>query len=247
MRWKKNWYLVHRWLGLLVSVQLLAWSIGGFTFSILDIENVRGELDVKESAEPPPALEDVRITPQYAVERASRDAGLPGVVERCVLRSRRGRTVYELFDSDGRALASVDALSGAVTRRIGEAEAIAAARSDFADEAGVASIELLEGEAPLEYRGGHMPVYRVVLEHPKQPHIYVCPVTGEVVKRRNNLWRIFDFFWMLHIMDYRAREDFNHWLLRGMSLLAIATSASGLVLWWWRLPRRRARRMSNVE
>lgn len=82
-----------------------------------------------------------------------------------------------------------------------------------------------------------MPVYRVVLDHPKQPHIYVCPITGEILKRRNKLWRIFDFFWMLHIMDYGERENFNHWLLTAMSVLAITTSTSGLILWWWRLPR----------
>ncbi len=89
----------------------------------------------------------------------------------------------------------------------------------------------------VEFRGGRIPVYQVILDHPKRPHNYVCPLTGEVLKRRNNLRRIFDFFWMLHIMDYGAREDFNHWLLTGTSVLAIMTSASGLALWWWRRPR----------
>ena len=76
-----------------------------------------------------------------------------------------------------------------------------------------------------------MPVYRVILDHPKKPHIYVSPVTGEIITRRNRPWRLFDFFWMLHIMDYGERESFNHLLLTFMSLLAITTSASGLVLW----------------
>ena len=247
-RWKKNWYVVHRWLGLVVSLQLLAWSIGGFTFSILHIKNVRGEIDARSRAESQLDLSHVRMSPQEAIARASSELAASVSVQKVVLRQRRGQIVYELYGSASEPLASVDATSGDVTRRISESEAKTAAQDDFAHQAAVASIALLEGEPPLEYRGGRMPVYRVVLDHPKQPHIYVCPVTGEILKRRNKLWRIFDFFWMLHIMDYSERENFNHWLLTGMSVLAITTSASGLVLWWWRIPRLtgRARRRKKV-
>ena len=237
MHWKKNWYLVHRWLGLLVGVQLLAWSIGGFTFTILAIENVRGNLDKKPATGPRLELGDAQLSPREAIERASSDHDLAPPVKEAVLRERRGRLVYELFGAEGEPLASIDATSGDVTRRITKPQAKAIALADFAHEATVASIALLEGDPPLEYRGGRMPVYQVVLDHEKQTHLYICPVTGEVLKRRNRLWRIFDFFWMLHIMDYGERDNFNHWLLTGMSVLAITTSASGLALWWWRRPR----------
>ena len=115
----------------------------------------------------------------------------------------------------------------------------------FSSQPSAVSVELLEDDPPAEYGDKPMPVYRVVLDHPKSPHIYVSPVTGEILSRRNSRWRLFDFFWMLHIMDYRQREDFNHWLLTAMSVLAIVTSASGLALWGtrvrWRRPKRQAR------
>jgi len=237
MTWKKNWYLVHRWLGLVVGLQLLAWSVGGFSFSIMHIKNVRGELDIRPQIDPPLDLIGVRLSPGDAVDRASH-RGIDRTTVRVVtLRQRSGRIAYEVFDADGAPLASVDAATGNVRVQLSEAEACTAALADFNHDASVASVVLLEGEPPLEFRGGRMPVYRVILDHPKEPHIYLCPVTGEVLKRRNNLWRIFDFFWMLHIMDYGERKSFNHWLLTGMSSLAIMTSASGLTLWWWRRPR----------
>lgn len=37
---KKNWYLAHRWLGLVVGLQLLTWSVSGFVFTVLDIEGI---------------------------------------------------------------------------------------------------------------------------------------------------------------------------------------------------------------
>jgi len=241
---KRNAYLVHRWLGLIVGVQLLAWSVGGFTFSILDIENVRGNMDRTKEPLPTVRAERVQLSPAEAIETAARQGLDSETVTRVVLRERFDRTVYELFGAKRRPLGAVDAVSGAFPLRVSEEEASRLALSDFAPEATVESVQLLEGEPPYEFRGRPMPVYQVILDHPKHPHLYVSPVTGEILARRNRVWRIFDFFWMLHIMDYREREDFNHWLLTAASVLAILTSASGLILWWWRMPCRR-RRVSN--
>ena len=240
MRWKKNFYTLHRWVGLSVGVQLLAWSLGGFMFSVLSIDNVRGDVDRNDSSPPPLRLTNVRLTPADAADVAM-DSGIRvDSIIQIRLRQRSGRTVFEFVGEEGKPLGAVDAASGEFLSRISGQQAKLAALADFAPEASVVSVTLLEGDPPGEYRGGAMPVYRVILDHPKNPHIYVSPVTGEVLKRRNKLWRVFDFFWMLHIMDYRDRNDFNHWLLTTMSLLAILTSASGLALWWWRLPKRKA-------
>jgi uncharacterized iron-regulated membrane protein len=239
MSWKKNLYLSHRWLGLVVSLQLLAWSVGGFTFSILDIDNVHGDLERNLEAPPAVRFDRVRISPRDAVAKA-REAGFrENNVTRLSLRDRLGRTVYELHKGDGQPLVAVDAESGEVILRITEAEAARAASADFSPQASVASVRYLDGDAPSEYRGKPMPVYQVTLNHPKEPHLYISPVTGDVLARRNKPWRVFDFFWMLHIMDYGERDSFNHWLLTTASAIAVLTSASGLLLWTFRIPRRR--------
>ena len=236
---KRNAYLVHRWLGLIVGVQLLAWSVGGFTFSILDIENVRGNMDRTKEPLPTVRAERVQLSPAEAIAAAAKQGLDSETVTRVVLRERFDRTVYELFGAKRRPLGAVDAVSGAFPLRVSEEEASRLALSDFAPEATVASVKLLEGEPPYEFRGRPMPVYQVVLDHPQHPHLYVSPVTGDILARRNRIWRIFDFFWMLHIMDYGERDNFNHWLLTAASALAVLTSASGLLLWTLRIPRRR--------
>lgn len=235
MRWKRKIFWVHRWLGLVVGLQLLVWSVSGFTFTILDIDDVHGDFERSFAPAPAVRVDRVALSPAEVLkaipDRASQ-------VARMGLRERLGRTVYELFDGSGVPLGAVDASSGEVMETITEQEAVAVARADFTGDAEVASVALLEGEPPLEFRG-RMPVYQVIFDHPKETRLYISPVTGNVLKRRNNPWRKFDWFWMLHIMDYRQRTDFNHWLLTGMSVLAILTSASGLGLWIWRIPRRR--------
>ena len=70
-------------------------------------------------------------------------------------------------------------------------------------------------------------------------NLYIDPVNGEVLSRRSRKWRIFDFFWMLHIMDYGEREDFHHPLLTAAALLAVLSALSGILLWGYRIFRRR--------
>lgn len=36
-------------------------------------------------------------------------------------------------------------------------------------------------------------------------------------------WRVFDFLWMLHIIDFDSRDDFNHPLLQIASALETST------------------------
>ncbi|HIB66936.1 MAG TPA: hypothetical protein EYO33_17935, partial [Phycisphaerales bacterium] len=57
MKPRKLMYLTHRWLGAIIALQLLAWSVGGFVFSILDINDVRGTSDARAQTHEP-------LTPQ---------------------------------------------------------------------------------------------------------------------------------------------------------------------------------------
>ncbi len=233
---KKNWYFVHRWLGLIVGLQLLTWSVSGFVFTILDIDDVHGDLDRRITESAVLRIDRVRLSPAQAQAATTNTACDTDNVCELRLRNRMGRVVYELLDCENKPVCVVDATSGEVQARISPEQAKKIALADVMGKASVASIELIEQDPPGEFGNGLLPAYRVDLNHPKNPHIYISAVTGAVLKRRNRPWRIFDFLWMLHIMDYQNRTDFNHWLLTGMSLLAMLTSASGLALWWWRRP-----------
>jgi uncharacterized iron-regulated membrane protein len=238
---RRKLYAIHRWIGLIVGLQLLAWSGGGLLFSVLEIGEVRGELDMRPRPASPLDATTIRASTADVVHVASRRWGAERVVE-IRLRNRRGAAVYEIRDADGEAIGSIDAKTGEVVRQLEPEEAGNVALEDFAPEAAVTDVTLIESSPPLEYRGKPLPVYRVALDHPKRPHIYVSRITGEVTARRNARWRLFDFFWMLHIMDYEEREDFNHPLLTVFSALAVLSALSGLVLHAVRANSRRNRR-----
>ncbi len=244
MKPRKATYRVHRWIGLIVSLQLLAWSTGGFLFSILSLDNVRGERDIATTPyEPIPATAVAALPEHIRLHVALLQSQHPNLAT-VALRDRGCGTAWEVHATDGKFIARLDDVTGQPLPALTEDDALSIAVRDFAHAAAVKSIDLIATNPPTEYRKGALPAYVVTLDHPKRPHIYIDARTGEVTARRNRSWRVFDFFWMLHTMDYSGRDNFNHPLLTVFSLLAVVTAGTGVMLWGWRAMPCRRRRLS---
>ena len=61
---------------------------------------------------------------------------------------------------------------------------------------------------------------------------YVGVDDGQVHAMRTNSWRVFDFLWMLHTMDFNGRDNINNYFLRAFSILGIITVMSGFLLFF---------------
>ena len=223
----------HRWLGLVLGLQVVLWISGGLVMSAVPLERVRGE-DRSQGAAPPsiPAS-----TPLLSPTAAAKALGYPAV-SGARLVWRLGHPAWRLETPAGAV--HVDATTGNAMADLTAPEARAVAVADYSGDAPVASVALQE-DATLEIRGLTPPLWRVDFADGRRTTIYVDPASGEIAARRNLLWRVYDVFWMLHIMDYRARDDFNHSLLVGSAATAWFLALTGLwlvVLWL----RRRARR-----
>jgi hypothetical protein len=173
-----------------------------------------------------------------APSQAAAAAGIKA--EEIELRMLRDVPVYELRGKNKAAL--VDARSGEVISPISKELAEHIAVEDRFGSPAVRHTTFLETEPPTEYREGELPAWRVVLADEDDTHIYISASTGRITARRNNAWRRFDFFWMLHTMDYGSRDSFNHPLLVGASALALTSVLSGFLLWGLRIRRGRRRR-----
>jgi uncharacterized iron-regulated membrane protein len=91
---------------------------------------------------------------------------------------------------------------------------------------------LLEQVPPgSEIRGRQLPVWKVAYSEPEALALYFDPWTGDLLARLTTRWRIFDFLWMLHIMDFENRDDFNSALLQGAALLGLLVALSGVIFW----------------
>lgn len=220
---------VHKWLALLVGVQIVLWIAGGVVMSVLPLERVRGEHTMADN--PAPALD---ISTALPVQDVFSGLELDGPFETVELRMWRGHTVYSVTAASG-ATALVDAETGERLTPISRETAIEIALADHVSRPQIASVQFFQ-EPSWEYRRSG-PAWRIDFADGEGTRIYVSPDTGEVTARRNDTWRVFDFFWMLHIMDYEDRENFNNPLLITASVFALVTVLAGLLLLVLRLQR----------
>ena len=85
-----------------------------------------------------------------------------------------------------------------------------------------------------EFRGRNLPLYKVVSENEegKKINVYIDPFSGEVSAIRSLQWRIWDFMWGVHIMDWVERDNIDNLWLKIFSFIALFTSLSGILLFF---------------
>lgn len=222
---------IHKWVGLVVGIQVVLWVAGGLVMSAFPIELVRGETQAARLQPAPITAGELAIDLREALAAHGPFTGLRTV-------RIAGQLHVEALRADGPPLL-LDAQNGRVIDGIDEATAREVAARDFTGDGRIVAAVML-AEGPGEYRGA-LPVWQVRFDDARDTVIYVSAQNGQVVARRNDIWRLYDFFWMLHIMDYEERVDFNHALLIGASVLALVLSATGFWLLFYRIRIRRNR------
>jgi hypothetical protein len=234
---------IHKWLALLMAIQILFWFVSGLFFAVFPIERVRSEHVIAEPAAAPVPFD---VAADGLLRLGS--AGVTG--DKLELGMLLGRPVALIGASGGRP-ALYDLTTG---RRISPLSMNAAARIAEADHAGgarAARIERVTANSP-EYRGA-LPAWRVDFDDGANRALYVAADTGAVTARRSTLWRVYDFLWGLHIMDWRGHEDFNSPLLIAATALGLVVIATGFIMFPSRLGytawrrRRRARGQLRAE
>jgi Na+-transporting NADH:ubiquinone oxidoreductase subunit F len=212
---------LHKWIGLLIGVQVLLWLLSGLMISLLDPEKVSGKQWASTSV-----AESQTLGPEILLEPAELSAGLLKDVLGLDLSYRHGKPVYLVKRADSETL--VDATDGSIIV-FDKTGAEQVARKDFTGDGGIVSIE--SGMAPeRETRDNQGAYWRVNFSDRSNTSIYISASTGEILERRNSFWRVRDFFWMLHIMDYPGRENFNNPLIITVALIAIWLGISGFIL-----------------
>lgn len=224
LRWSTQ---IHKWLALVVGLQVLGWVLGGLVMTAIPIEIVRSEHRLMEAAKPP--LPVGRLLDHAAAGRA---AGVQPV-EAALKQTPRG-TFWVLKDAGGETRA-VDAATGRPMPRLTKDEAVRIAGSLYQGPGRAVAARWYD-EAPQE-TGKEGPLWRIDFDDPEGTAFYLSPETGELLSRRSNVWRFYDFFWRIHILDFKDGEDFNHPLLIGAAALTLPMVVTGFVLLWIRLRR----------
>jgi len=224
LRWSIQ---LHKWIALIVGIQVLFWVAGGIVMTVIPIERVRSEHHVAE-AKPSPLAVDAAMS----LTEVARRAGVQPV-EAQLKTTPRG-AVWSLKPASGDPVI-LSATTGKPMAAMATSEVQVLAQRAYKGDGKTVSATLL-AKAPQE-TGKSGPLWRVDFDDSERTSFYLSPQTGEVVSRRSNVWRFYDFFWRLHIMDLEKGENFNHPLIIGAGVLTLSIVVTGFILLWIRLAR----------
>lgn len=209
---------LHKWIGLIIALQFLLWMGSGVVMSLLDASKVQGkEFRIKPPA--PPSWPRNALDPSAVLAKSREGVSSLSsgwVLDRPVYVMQGDKLSWLVGAVDGRPLVIDAALAGAIAR----------ASYSGSGQAGVARLL----DYSLEARAHKEPVWRIDFDDADETTVYVSARSGKVLEHRNSTWRLFDFFWMLHIMDYSERTNFNNPLLVSSAIGGLWMALSGVWL-----------------
>ena len=205
----------HVWLGWLVGLPMLFWTVSGLVMVAKPIEEVRGE----------DLIADRKPISVAGSLRAPQVEGRPVLAIALEPRADGPRWEIEFADGESRL---ADPATGRLLPRLGPADAAKELMARYVGTAKVAEVSRVEADSPpLELRRA-MNGWRIRMED--DTHFYIDGGSGEIIARRTSWWRVYDLMWGLHIMDLQGREDTNNPWVVSFGILSLGMVLLALVL-----------------
>jgi hypothetical protein len=199
---------------------VLLWAVSGLIFAWLDHHEVSAEHSVRtlDPAVWTPAIALVE-PPNWSSELAS------GEIIEIRLTSLLDDWVWRIETRSGLTLRS--ATTGEQLR-VTEGLVTELAKQQYAGDGRLTSVAF-HPVATIETRGSGA-TWAARFDDARGTTLYYSADDGRLIEARNDTWRLFDFFWMLHTMDYLGRDNFNNPLVITVGFAALWLAISGALL-----------------
>jgi len=224
---------LHKWIGLFVGIQVLIWLASGLYMVIVDLDFIHGDPMVRNMQQSivVPDSNQLSFTQLQVSYPEATHIGLRPVMD---------KTYFSVTTADQRYL--LDPESGEVVSPLAENRTRDIAKFHFNGAAKIISAHLITTDPPMEIQTRRLPLWRIDFDDRYSTSFYIDPYTGRLVTRRHQFWRIFDFLWMLHIMDYDQRSDVHNLLLKIAEVTGLAFAITGLWLLFYSFSGRRKKK-----
>lgn len=216
MKFSKLNRKIHRYLGIIIGIQFLFWTISGLYFSWTNLDDIHG--DTFRLEHKPVYFDNLLLSSQISLPK----------IKSLELRNVNDSPFYWVNDS-----ILVNAKNGKFKNGISKTEAVQIANKNVIPSLKIEKVELLEEVSKKdEYRNKKTPVYKISYYGNDNVCAYVSKEDGKFQSIRHDRWRIFDFLWMTHTMDYEGKDNINNVTLRIFSVFGLLTTLSGFLLFF---------------
>ena len=227
--WRKVWNW-HLWLGVVVLMPLVFWLATALVFALWPIESIRGkDLSTGQHLTPVP-LQGWMVPPREALEGAT-TVTLRSIANHPLALVHRGDET-EVWD-----LTAQNRLGAVLPLTWAREAARVDFRGTYEEEAIYLFLRSNQGQRvagdgpiamnlPSEY-AGPLPAYGFRLRGGM--HLYVDAISGEVRARRRSIWRIYDFAFRLHSLEFLP-DGAKRFLMMTSVGLSLVLSITGLAM-----------------
>lgn len=216
---------LHKWLGLIIAVQLLLWLISGFTLSLIDFNKSGGRIYQKNIIHPSTQFPDAFIHQEH-LSRIITDRFISDKVDTIKLVNLHGGWFYQVQLANRVKL--FESLSGDIAY-FDKAFAIETAQASYVGSGKLTSVDELP-EGTLSRWGDDGKLWQVSFDDDLATNVIISQSTGKVLRHRNLYTDVSELMFTLHFMDYQKQHSFNHLWIILFASLAVAFSLSGTVL-----------------
>lgn len=215
MRPRRAFYKLHLWLGWLIGVPFLFWTVSGLWMVARPIEEVRGG---HLKAEPAKLVLPEKVISPQTNGRAIISAKLE---------QRPWGAQWTIDFVDG-GVGRFDPATGLYLKRLSLLEARQLVLATYVGKGRLEKLGFVAADRnPLELRRDR-PAWEADFDD--GTHVFIDADSGALLAVRTEQWRLYDVMWGLHIMDLQTREDTHHPILISMAALAGIGTIFGLIL-----------------
>ncbi len=221
--------LLHKWIGLLIFIQMIFWVLGGLIFvSIPFLPIIKGEKYINLTS-----YNNNTINANKLVSLNKIINNIPNTIKTDLI-NIGNQPVFKISTLNNNTY-YINALTGKKLSTPTQEDIIAIANSIYKGSGKIKDVSYINNAKATQIlfvnelyeKTG---LIQVSYDDFLNNRLYFDEKSGEFYKIRNNAWVIYDFFWRLHIMDYKNGENFNNILVIITTTLALILTLSGSIM-----------------
>lgn len=217
---------VHKWLSLIVGLQMLLWLISALYFNTMDPgkaagNTYRGKIVQDVAIEPLRLLEPQQILAKAKASRALKVVQLLGQPYYLLTHEsglyRHFKASYSLINAYNGEPTTIDKI---MARKL--------AAQSYSGPGAVVSVSRLSPPIA-DFPKQQNPLWRVNYDDGINTSVYLNAETGRIIGHSDDDKRLAGLFFKLHFMDYSNQGSFNNWLIIFFAIATLWLVLSGII------------------
>lgn len=214
---------LHRWLSVIVGLQLIIWITTGLYFNLISKQWHSADTYKQAGAQAKCPTKPYPIS-VLGLTRAALSIELKSNALGCYYLIQYQQIFHQYQAMDAK---SYNARTGSLLREMTSEQAVTLAINSYAGSGKVASISK---QPPGSSSDGKQqnPVFRVDFLDDRNTSVFVHAITRQVIRHENDNSRFHKLMFTLHFMDYFTPGNFNNWLLSLFGAMTLILTITGI-------------------